>query len=88
MVNKPLDTTCETPENDPMMTPDSRDQQAWHRLHLTASALVDRIKLGQLIRPDDYADLIAAVEDVDGVLFSDWWDREHGTPTPNTEETR
>lgn len=70
-----------------MMTPDSRDQQAWHRLHLTARALVERIQSGQLIRPDDYADLIAAVEDVDGVQFSDWWDREHGT-TPNTEETR
>ena len=71
-----------------MMTPDTRDQQAWHRLYLTASALVDRIKLGQLLRPEDYADLIAAVEDVDGVLFSDWWDREHGTTATNTEETR
>lgn len=60
-----------------MMTPDTRDQQAWHRLHLTARALVDRLQSGQLIRPEDYADLIAAVEDVDGVQFSDWWDREH-----------
>lgn len=71
-----------------MMTPDSRDQQAWHRLHLTASALVDRIKLGQLIRPDDYADLIAAVEDVDGVLFSDWWEREQADKQTRTQETR
>jgi hypothetical protein len=88
MVKKTIDTTCETPENTLMTTPDSRDQQAWHRLHLTARALVDRIQSGQLVRPEDYADLIAAVEDVDGVQFSDWWDREHGTPTPNTEETR
>lgn len=61
--------------------------QAWHRLHLTASALVDRIKLGQLVRPDDYADLIAAVEDVDGVLFSDWWEREQADKAARSTPT-
>lgn len=57
------------------MTEDTN--KAWHRLYFVASLLVERIKSGQLVRPEDYADLIAAVEDVDGVQFSEWWEREH-----------
>ena len=70
-----------------MIIRDTRDQQAWHRLHLTASALVDRIKLGRHVHPDDYADLIAAVEDVDGVLFSDWWEREQADKAARSTPT-
>ena len=57
-------------------TTDPRDQQAWHRLHLTATVIVERLKSGQSPTSDQLLDLMRATEDVDGVLFSDWWDRE------------
>lgn len=60
-----------------MTTVTTSDQQAWYRLHLTARTVVERTRAGQRLHANDLTDLIAAVEDVDAILFHDWWEREH-----------
>lgn len=68
-------------------SPNLSDERAWYRLHLAASALVTRITSGQRLHADDLADLIAAVADVDAVLFSDWWEREHADKIARSTDT-
>lgn len=58
------------------MTPTPTDAHAWTTLHHAATAIVERLQTGQLPTADQLVALTAAVEDVDAVLFSDWWERE------------
>ena len=58
------------------MTPTPSDQHAWTTLHLAARTLVDRVTHGAPITLDDWRALSDAVHDVDGVLFSEWWERD------------
>ncbi len=69
------------------MTPDTPDQQAWSRLHLAASTVVERIRAGQRLHANDLTALIAAVEDVDAVLFNDWWEREQAEKRTRKDTT-
>jgi len=62
-----------------MTTPQTPDQQAWTTLHLASKTIASQIAQGQTPTLEHFLDLIRAVEDVDGVLFSDWWEREQAT---------
>ena len=69
------------------MTPDAPDQQAWFRLHLAATTIVERIRAGQRLHANDLTALIAAIEDVDALLFHDWWEREQAEKLTRKDTT-